>query len=142
MGLWAQLDGFVGCFVFVIPGTADVLPVTFTGSYAKLGHFNLWLFPHSGYVPVIAEAKPAYQVERYPLCGASPFLPAIPCVSCICDPRAGDDQSSRFTIIVAESIIDFFATKPKKKALQKSADSFCACLKLAGLHSKDHVIPL
>ena len=105
MGLWAQLDGFVGCFVFVIPGTADVLPVTFTGSYAKLGHFNLWLFPHSGYVPVIAEAKPAYQVERYPLCGASPFLPAIPCVSCICDHRAGDCLSSSLTIIIAGAII-------------------------------------
>jgi hypothetical protein len=53
-------------------GTADVLPVTVTGSYAKLGHFNLWLFPHSGYVPVTAEAEQAYQVEHYPLCGPSP----------------------------------------------------------------------
>ena len=74
---------------FVMPGKADVLPVTVTGSYAKLGHFWLRQFPHSGYVPVIAEAKPAYhphsgyvpvtaeaeqayQVERDPLCGASP----------------------------------------------------------------------
>jgi hypothetical protein len=57
---------------FVMPGKADVLPVTVTGSYAKLGHFWLRQFPHSGYVPVTAEAEQAYQVEHYPLCGASP----------------------------------------------------------------------
>jgi hypothetical protein len=32
----------------VIHGTADVLPVTVTGSYAKLGHFWLRQFAHSG----------------------------------------------------------------------------------------------
>jgi hypothetical protein len=62
-----------------MPGRADVLPVTVTGSYAKLGHFNLWLFPHSGYVPVIAEAKPAYQVEhhRILLNGAAMPVPGL-----------------------------------------------------------------
>ena len=29
--------------------------------------------PHSGYVPVTAEAEQAYQVEHYPLCGPSPL---------------------------------------------------------------------
>ena len=77
----------------VMPGTADVLPVTVTGSYAKLGHFWLRQFPHSGYVPVTAEAEQAYQVEHYPLCGASPFhceclgrrgaVMAVPAMTCL-----------------------------------------------------------
>ena len=75
----------------VMAGTADVLPVTVTGSYAKLGHFNLWLFPHSGYVPVTAEAEQAYQVEHYPLCGPSPHRARRNTATSTGVPPTGDD---------------------------------------------------
>ena len=75
-----------------MPGTADVLPVTVTGSYAKLGHFWLRQFPHSGYVPVTAEAEQAYQVEHYPLCGASPVLVAVFHRAWCGDGRSGHDK--------------------------------------------------
>jgi hypothetical protein len=54
----------------VMPGTADVLPVTVTGSYAKLGDLQLCCL-----------------VERYPLCGASQnsgrcAVMAVPAMTC------------------------------------------------------------